>query len=262
MVAVAQRVPAHVVGDGEHTGRELVDIANQDPRRGIGHEKVLTRIKVDAGAELLRRQGLGLDDVRRRARSWGSPRRATCRRAASPSTEPGKLTRRTWRSPRRPPRSGARRGRDRLLSPGHLPAGPGDGRRDRRGQRGPRLPHAHPPHRRRGPVRGQARRRPRSSRRRRPPAPPPPPPGRDGNATPGRGRPVRSTRGGQRGGTTTTDGIYIDERLVRKATLPPPESARVVLKTRGSTSPCSRWPAADPPRGPRYGRTTWASSRT
>ena len=47
MVAVAQRVPAHVIGDGEHTVRELVEITNQDPRRGIGHEKVLTRIKVD-----------------------------------------------------------------------------------------------------------------------------------------------------------------------------------------------------------------------
>jgi cyanophycin synthetase len=64
MVAVAQRVPAHVTGDGEHTVRELVDVANQDPRRGIGHEKVLTRIKIDdAAEELVRKQGYGLDDV-------------------------------------------------------------------------------------------------------------------------------------------------------------------------------------------------------
>src|SRR5438552_9989071 len=64
MVAVAQRVPAHVVGDGEHTVRELVEITNRDPRRGIGHEKVLTRIRVDEAAEeLVRRQGFGLDDV-------------------------------------------------------------------------------------------------------------------------------------------------------------------------------------------------------
>src|SRR5439155_6480108 len=55
MIAVAQRIPAHVVGDGEHTVRELVDITNQDPRRGIGHEKVLTRIKVDDEAERLLR---------------------------------------------------------------------------------------------------------------------------------------------------------------------------------------------------------------
>ena len=64
MVAVAQRVPAHVIGDGEHTVRELVDITNRDSRRGIGHEKVLTRIKVDSAAEeLVRRQGFDLDAV-------------------------------------------------------------------------------------------------------------------------------------------------------------------------------------------------------
>ena len=64
MVAVAQRMPAHVIGDGEHSVRALVDITNRDPRRGIGHEKVLTRIKVDEAAEqLVRRQGYGLDDV-------------------------------------------------------------------------------------------------------------------------------------------------------------------------------------------------------
>ena len=64
MVAVAQRVPAHVIGDGEHTVAELVETANQDPRRGIGHEKVLTKIKVDdAAKELLAKQGYAVDDV-------------------------------------------------------------------------------------------------------------------------------------------------------------------------------------------------------
>ena len=64
MVAVAERVPAHVIGDGKHTVSDLVEIANSDPRRGIGHEKVLTRIKVDdAAIELLRKQGFGFDDV-------------------------------------------------------------------------------------------------------------------------------------------------------------------------------------------------------
>ncbi len=53
LVAVAKRVPGHVVGDGEHTIAELVDIVNRDPRRGIGHEKVLTRIELDAQAERL-----------------------------------------------------------------------------------------------------------------------------------------------------------------------------------------------------------------
>ena len=64
MVAIAERVPAHVIGDGEHTVRELVEITNHDPRRGIGHEKVLTRITVDTRAEeFVRAQGFAFDDV-------------------------------------------------------------------------------------------------------------------------------------------------------------------------------------------------------
>jgi len=64
MVAVAQRIPAHVVGDGRHTVRELVDLTNQDPRRGIGHEKVLTKIRIDEAAEdLVRKQGYDPDRV-------------------------------------------------------------------------------------------------------------------------------------------------------------------------------------------------------
>jgi cyanophycin synthetase len=47
VVAAAQRVPGHVIGDGAHTLAELVEIVNQDPRRGIGHEKVLTRLELD-----------------------------------------------------------------------------------------------------------------------------------------------------------------------------------------------------------------------
>jgi cyanophycin synthetase len=53
LVAVAKRVPGHVVGDGKHTIAQLVDVVNADPRRGIGHEKVLTRIELDAQAERL-----------------------------------------------------------------------------------------------------------------------------------------------------------------------------------------------------------------
>lgn len=64
MVAIAERVPAHVTGDGEHTITELVDITNSDPRRGVGHEKVLTRIKIDDGAiERVRAQGFEMDDI-------------------------------------------------------------------------------------------------------------------------------------------------------------------------------------------------------
>lgn len=64
VVAVAERVPAHVVGDGEHTIGELVDIVNSDPRRGFGHEKVLTRIRITHQTEvLLKRAGYTLDTV-------------------------------------------------------------------------------------------------------------------------------------------------------------------------------------------------------
>ena len=61
--AVAQRVPAHVEGDGRHTIAELVEETNTDPRRGIGHEKVLTRIKLDEEAvSYAREQGFELSD--------------------------------------------------------------------------------------------------------------------------------------------------------------------------------------------------------
>lgn len=64
IVAVAERVPAHVIGDGEHTVQELIDIENQDPRRGVGHEKILTRITVDSQTiEVLERDGRTLETV-------------------------------------------------------------------------------------------------------------------------------------------------------------------------------------------------------
>jgi cyanophycin synthetase len=53
LIAVAKRVPGHVVGDGAHTIAELVEIVNRDPRRGIGHEKVLTRLELDHQAEVM-----------------------------------------------------------------------------------------------------------------------------------------------------------------------------------------------------------------
>jgi cyanophycin synthetase len=64
VAAIAERVPASVVGDGVTSILALVDRTNADPRRGIGHEKVLTRINVDAAAiELVREQGYELADV-------------------------------------------------------------------------------------------------------------------------------------------------------------------------------------------------------
>lgn len=47
IVAAAQRVPAHVIGNGKNTIQELIDETNKDPRRGYGHENVLTEITVD-----------------------------------------------------------------------------------------------------------------------------------------------------------------------------------------------------------------------
>ncbi|PDV97136.1 cyanophycin synthetase [Candidatus Chloroploca asiatica] len=53
VVAVAERVPAHVIGDGKHTIAELIELVNRDPRRGFGHEKVLTKIKLNHQSDLL-----------------------------------------------------------------------------------------------------------------------------------------------------------------------------------------------------------------
>jgi len=53
LVAVSKRVPGHVIGDGERTISQLIDRVNEDPRRGIGHEKVLTRLELDGQAERL-----------------------------------------------------------------------------------------------------------------------------------------------------------------------------------------------------------------
>ena len=46
-ICAALRTPASVVGDGEHSIQWLIDETNKDPRRGFGHEKVLTQITVD-----------------------------------------------------------------------------------------------------------------------------------------------------------------------------------------------------------------------
>ena len=64
LVAAAKRVPGHVVGDGKHSIEALVDIVNEDPRRGVGHEKVLTRLELDHQAErLLGKLGYDKDTV-------------------------------------------------------------------------------------------------------------------------------------------------------------------------------------------------------
>ncbi len=53
LVAATRRTPGHVVGDGASSIAHLVDIVNADPRRGVGHEKVLTRIQLDREAEMM-----------------------------------------------------------------------------------------------------------------------------------------------------------------------------------------------------------------
>ncbi|HEY0657797.1 MAG TPA: cyanophycin synthetase, partial [Pyrinomonadaceae bacterium] len=64
MVAASERVPCGVVGDGEHTVSELIDIENQNPMRGEGHEKPLTKIKVDPIIlSALQKEGWQMEDI-------------------------------------------------------------------------------------------------------------------------------------------------------------------------------------------------------
>ena len=64
MVAAALRDPAHVVGDGQLTIQQLIDKENTDPRRGYGHENVLTLISIDRDTlDLLDKKGYTLETV-------------------------------------------------------------------------------------------------------------------------------------------------------------------------------------------------------
>lgn len=64
MVAAARRVPAHVVGDGESNLEKLIEKENKDPRRGYGHENVLTEITIDKDTlELLEKLQYTLETV-------------------------------------------------------------------------------------------------------------------------------------------------------------------------------------------------------
>lgn len=64
LVAAAKRTAAHVVGDGKSTVQQLIDKVNADPRRGYGHEKVLTQIDVnDLTLGILEEKGLTLESV-------------------------------------------------------------------------------------------------------------------------------------------------------------------------------------------------------
>jgi cyanophycin synthetase len=66
VVAVAERIPAHVIGDGKSSIEELIELINQDPNRGEGHDNVLTKITIDRTAlGVLDRQGYRLDTILR-----------------------------------------------------------------------------------------------------------------------------------------------------------------------------------------------------
>src|SRR5262249_23414416 len=64
VVSAARRVPAHVVGDGQHSVAALIDRLNQDPRRGHDHDKLLVLVEIDAAmVALLGEQGLTPDSI-------------------------------------------------------------------------------------------------------------------------------------------------------------------------------------------------------
>ncbi len=67
LVAAAKREPAHVKGDGKQTIQQLIDETNRDPRRGYGHENVLTQIDVDRDTlDLLEKLNYTLETVPRK----------------------------------------------------------------------------------------------------------------------------------------------------------------------------------------------------
>ncbi len=67
LVAAAKREPAHVKGDGKQTIQQLIEETNLDPRRGYGHENVLTQIDVDRDTtDLLEKLGYTLETIPRK----------------------------------------------------------------------------------------------------------------------------------------------------------------------------------------------------
>ncbi|UYZ63371.1 cyanophycin synthetase [Hymenobacter weizhouensis] len=64
LIAAAKRTPAAVTGNGVSSIQQLIDEVNKDPRRGVGHEKVLTSIKADQHTlDILKQHDLTLDSV-------------------------------------------------------------------------------------------------------------------------------------------------------------------------------------------------------
>jgi cyanophycin synthetase len=64
LVAAAKREPAHVIGDGVNSIEKLIEITNQDPKRGYGHENVLTEITIDRDTtDLLVKKGMTIESI-------------------------------------------------------------------------------------------------------------------------------------------------------------------------------------------------------
>lgn len=64
MVAAAHREPPYVIGDGVSTITMLISALNEDPKRGEGHAKALTRITADLHTEVrLKERGMSLDSI-------------------------------------------------------------------------------------------------------------------------------------------------------------------------------------------------------
>lgn len=64
VVGILHRVPANVIGDGEKTITELVEVKNQDPLRGKGYVTPLEKIRLEENAELfLKQQGKNFDYI-------------------------------------------------------------------------------------------------------------------------------------------------------------------------------------------------------
>lgn len=64
VAAAAERVPAHVIGNGRTNIRDLIIVANKDPRRGFGHRKILTHLPSDSiTIDYIAQAGRDLDTI-------------------------------------------------------------------------------------------------------------------------------------------------------------------------------------------------------
>lgn len=69
LIAASRRMPAHVIGDGEHTIQELIAEKNRDPRRAADHAAALSKIRIDAVAtQVLAEQGVTPDSIPEKGR--------------------------------------------------------------------------------------------------------------------------------------------------------------------------------------------------